>query len=521
MFKNEALLDFTIFDNQTKMRAALDAVEKERAAQKLYACPIIEGKERKGAHILPSLDPSASTTSLGMVHLGEEKDAQDALSSVISGRAKWDATPVEERAQILQRAAALMQQNRFRLSAIIIREVGKTWKEADADVCEAIDFCTYYAEHVLAMWPQRKTQEIPGEDNFYFYQPRGTCVVIAPWNFPLAIACGMTVAALVTGNTTILKPAEQSSIIAMEFAKILYAAGVPHSAFAFIPGLGESVGRYLTGSKDVDCICFTGSRAVGLEILKNASIVQPGQNHIKKVILELGGKNAIIIDDDADPDEAIKGILYSAFGFSGQKCSACSRLIIVGPLYDTLLARLAEATKDLIIGAASDSASYLGPVIDEEAYNRILSTIEKAKRDIPLLIEGQAPKGGFFIPPTIFKDVPVDHFIWKEEIFGPVIAAARADNFDEAIAMANGSDYALTGGLYSRSPSHIEQAKRHFRVGNLYINRGCTGAYVGRQPFGGFKMSGIGSKAGGPDYLLQFVEPRTISENTMRRGFAG
>lgn len=522
MFKNEPFLDFTIVENKTCMLQALKEVEMLRAQGALYACPIIGGKERKtGLQSIPSFDPSTSALSLGTVWLGSESDANDALHSMLEGKNAWENTTIESRSEIFLKAAEIMRRDKFRLNAIIIREVGKTWKEADADIAEAIDFCTYYAQQAAKMWPTQKTEVVPGEDNIYFYQPRGISCVISPWNFPFAIACGMTVASLITGNATILKPAEQSSIIAMELTKILYAAGVPSSAFAFIPGLGETVGRALTASRYIDCICFTGSRAVGLEILKAAATVQEGQRHIKKVILELGGKNAIIVDDDADPDEAIKGILYSAFGFAGQKCSACSRLIVVGSMYDSLMARLKGAAQDLIVGIASDPSSYMGPVIDEEAYKRILSVIEVAKKDSQILVQGKVPSGGFFIPPTIFKDVPTNTSLWKEEIFGPVIAATKADSFTKALELANDSDYALTGGLYSRSPLHIEQAKHDFKVGNLYINRGCTGALVCRQPFGGFKMSGIGSKAGGPDYLLQFVEPRTVSENTMRRGFAG
>ena len=416
-----------------------------------------------------------------------------------------------------------MRERKFELSARIIIEVGKTWKEADADVAEAIDFCDYYAELAHEMHVHKKTQDVPGENNFYHYQPRGVAVVIAPWNFPLAIACGMTVAALVTGNTVIFKPAEQSSFIAQELANILYQAGVPSGALQFLPGDGAIVGRTLVSSSLTSMVCFTGSKAVGLEILNKCSIVHPGQTHIKKVILELGGKNAIIVDDDADLDEAIKGILYSSFGFAGQKCSACSRLIVVDSAYEPLLTRLSQAVQDILIGDAQDSSSYLGPVIDKEAYDRIQKTIQKGKSTLKLLSQGnlQQTLNGYFIPPTIFKDVDTQSELWQNEIFGPVVCATKAKDFDHALFLANDCDYALTGGLFSRNPANIEKAKNHFEVGNLYINRGCTGAMVQRQPFGGFKMSGIGSKAGGIDYLLQFTEPRTITENTMRRGFEG
>ena len=362
--------------------------------------------------------------------------------------------------------------------------------------------------------------DIEGEDNFYFYRPRGIAVVIAPWNFPLAIACGMTVASLVCGNVTILKPAEQTSLIAFEFAKILLTAGVPVDAFAFLPGEGESIGRALVQDPRTAIICFTGSKTVGLEILKNASVLAEGQKHIKKVITELGGKNCIIVDEDADLDEAIKGILYSAFGFAGQKCSACSRLVILKDIYERLLSRLADACNDLIVGPAGDSSSYFGPVIDKDSQSRILKIINDSKSQLNLLAQTKVPDFGYFVPGTIFRDVPLDHYIWQEEIFGPVLACAAAKDFEHALQIANDSQYALTGGLYSRSPANIKKAYEEFEAGNLYINRACTGALVCRQPFGGFKLSGMGSKAGGPDYLLQFMEPVCVSENTMRRGFA-
>jgi RHH-type proline utilization regulon transcriptional repressor/proline dehydrogenase/delta 1-pyrroline-5-carboxylate dehydrogenase len=363
-----------------------------------------------------------------------------------------------------------------------------------------------------------------GEENHYLYQPRGVTVVIAPWNFPLAIACGMSVAALVTGNTVLLKPAEQSSLIGYQLARIILEAGVPKEAFAFLPAKGEDVGPYLTGHPEVAMIVFTGSRPVGLSIVESASKVPAGQRMIKKVVAELGGKNAIIVDEDADFDDAIRGVLSSAFGFAGQKCSACSRLIVVGDAYEPFIERLAAATQDLIVGNASDPSSFLGPVVDGEAYERITSTIRSASEHLTLLAQAKVPtelsQRGNFIPPAIFRDVPPTHAIWTDEIFGPVVACARARDFDHALEMATSSEYALTGGVYSRHPQNLQKAKEEFRVGNLYVNRGITGALVGRQPFGGFLMSGIGSKAGGPDYLVQFMEPRVVTENTMRRGFS-
>jgi RHH-type proline utilization regulon transcriptional repressor/proline dehydrogenase/delta 1-pyrroline-5-carboxylate dehydrogenase len=332
----------------------------------------------------------------------------------------------------------------------------------------------------------------------------------------------MVVAALVTGNTVILKPSEQTSIVAYEFSKLVYAAGVPVDAYAFLPGRGEVIGRHLVESPKTSMIAFTGSRPVGLEIIKSAANVTPSQMGIKRVVAELGGKNAIIIDEDADFDDSIRGVLTSAFGFAGQKCSACSRVIVVGDAYEPFITRLAAATVDINVGPTAQPSSFYGPVIDEESYARITGLI-KSCSDVTLLAQGtiaaELQGKGWYVPPTIFRDVPTTHTLWRDEIFGPVVACVQARSFDHALELANDSEYALTGGVFSRNPSNIEKARTEFRVGNLYINRGITGALVCRQPFGGFKFSGIGSKAGGKDYLLQFLEPRTVTENTMRRGF--
>jgi RHH-type proline utilization regulon transcriptional repressor/proline dehydrogenase/delta 1-pyrroline-5-carboxylate dehydrogenase len=364
---------------------------------------------------------------------------------------------------------------------------------------------------------------LPGEENDNLYEPRGVAVVIAPWNFPLAILCGMTTAALVTGNPVIIKPAEQSSVIGAKLMEILQEAGVPAGVANFLPGVGEEIGPTLISHPDVAMIAFTGSKGVGLHINREAATQGPGQDHVKRVLAEMGGKNAIIVDDDADLDEAVLGVAHSAFGYQGQKCSACSRAIIVGSIYEHFLDRLVEVTKSLKIAPAADPASTIGPVIDEEARKRILDFVARGKQESRLVYAGDLgglEPQGFFVAPHIFADVAPTAVIAQEEIFGPVLAVMRAANLDEALQIANGVPYALTGGLYSRSPENIRRVRREFRVGNLYINRKITGALVHRQPFGGFKLSGIGSKAGGPDYLLQFLVPRTITENTMRRGFA-
>ncbi|MCB0317195.1 MAG: L-glutamate gamma-semialdehyde dehydrogenase [Bdellovibrionales bacterium] len=517
-FTNASPTDFSIRENRDLFRSEIERFRNENYG-KIVAYPIINGEKIKTDIIEKSIDPS-SEEELGQVHFAGESHVQDAMQSLIKAKDKWRKTSWKKRADILKKTADIMHERKLELAALIIHEAGKAWKEADADVDEAIDFCIYYAQLAEEMGTPKLTQKVLGEENYYSYFPRGIALVISPWNFPLAIACGMTVAALVTGNCTILKPAEQTSLIAGVFAEILLEAGLPKDVFALLPGKGELIGRNLVKHPNVDIICFTGSKPVGLEILKTASEVLPGQTKLKKIICELGGKNAIIVDEDADLDEAIKGILYSAFGFSGQKCSACSRVIAVGDAYERLIERLAKAAKDIIIGEAYKPETFVGPVIDHEAFQRIQKTILNAEEKHELVCKGDAPRKGFFVPQTVFRDVSEDSELWNEEVFGPVVACAQAESFANAIKMANKSQYALTGGVFSRSPNNIALAKAEFEVGNLYINRSCTGAIVCRQPFGGFKMSGIGSKAGGPDYLLQFVEPRVHTENTMRRGFS-
>ena len=520
MFKNEPLTDFSIEANRSAFSAALQKIEHKIREGTLQAAPIVAGKELSGGDSYTRLDPSATTVTVGKTIFATIEQSEKALACVAEAQPGWADAPASERAKVLRTAAALMRERRHDLSALMVREAGKPWKEADADTAEAIDFCDYYAAELERISAPLRTMEVPGEDNVYFYQPRGVCLVIAPWNFPLAIACGMSAAALVCGNAVILKPAEQTSLIAYELAKVYLEAGVPPQVFAFLPGHGEQIGAHLVDSPAVDMICFTGSKAVGLHIIERAAKTSPQQRSVKRVVAEMGGKNAIIVDEDADLDEAIKGIIYSAFGFSGQKCSACSRLIVLAPIYQQLIKRLCEAAGDVLSGEAREPSTVVGPVIDQESQQRILNTIADAEKTQRLALRGHKPDGGYFVPPAIFRDVDPNHGIWREEIFGPVLAALQVPNFDQALQVANNSRYALTGGLYSRSPRNIERAKREFKVGNLYINRGCTGALVCRHPFGGFKMSGVGSKAGGPDYLLQFMEPRTVTENTMRRGFA-
>lgn len=512
MFTNEALSDFSVTQNEQALRRELHLFQSRLEKEPFQVRPIVDGKELDSTEVFKHFDPSEFKTCIAQNHFAAPEVLKLAEESLSQGLKEWRNLEPGERSSIIRKAAELLRQKRHELNAIIIREVGKPWLEADADVAEAIDFCEYYAAQLPRFAPQ-KTAQPADEENTYLYQPRGMVAVIAPWNFPLAIACGMTVAALITGNVVILKPAEQSGLTGYSLTKILLAAGVPPNAIAFLPGRGETIGRALVISDRINLVCFTGSKQVGLEIIARCGETRPGQQSIKRVIAEMGGKNAIIVDENADLEAALKGVLKSAFGYAGQKCSACSRLIVVGKGYRAFISRLCEEAAKLKVGPAQEPRTDFGPVINQESMQRIMSVASQAEKDCHLAFRGTAAKGGYFVPVHIFRDVPPSHFIWREEIFGPILACRQVSDFTEALTLANDSQYALTGGLYSRSKEHIETAKRHFKVGNLYINRHCTGAMVGRQPFGGFRLSGIGFKAGGPDYLLQFMEPRVITEN--------
>jgi RHH-type proline utilization regulon transcriptional repressor/proline dehydrogenase/delta 1-pyrroline-5-carboxylate dehydrogenase len=518
-FRQEPLTDFARADARESMQRALQEVAGRLGGT--YP-PVIDGKDVRTSETLASPDPSHERRVLG--HFGRATAAQavQAVESAARAFPGWRDTEPARRAECLFAAARVMQRRRFELAAWEVYECGKPWREADGDVAEAIDFCNYYACEMLGLAVPRR-RDVAGEDNSYFYEPRGVAVVIAPWNFPLAILCGMTTAALVTGNTVVMKPAEQSAIVGAKLMEVLREAGVPPGVINYLPGVGEEVGPALVGHRDVAMIAFTGSRAVGLGINRIAAEVPDGQDDIKRIVLELGGKNAIIIDDDADLDEAVHGVVASAFGYAGQKCSACSRVIVPEAMHDAFLGRLVEATRSLTVGPAEEPGSAFGPVIDAEARNRILAAIERGKKEARLAFAGELGSltgEGSYVAAHVFADVPATSSLAQEEIFGPVLAVLKSRDLADALRIANGTRYALTGGLYSRSPDHIARVKREFRVGNLYINRKITGALVDRQPFGGFKLSGIGSKAGGPDYLLQFLQPRTITENTLRRGFA-
>lgn len=515
-FQNAADLDFSEMEVREQSQTSFQQVRQQLGNTYL---PLIDGEYVDTTDVIDSVNPSNFSEVVGKVGLISVEQAAFAMNAAITAFPKWKRTPAKERADILRKAADLLEQRRAELSCWIVLEVGKPVREADAEVSEAIDFCRYYASEMERL-DKGVNYDIWGENNRYHYQPRGIAVVISPWNFPLAIACGMTVAALVSGNCTLLKPAETSSVIAAKLAEILVAAGIPKGVFQFVPGKGSQVGAYLVNHPATHLIAFTGSQEVGCRIYADAAIVQPTQKHLKRVIAEMGGKNAIIVDESADLDQAVVGVAQSAFGYSGQKCSACSRVIVLDSIYDTFVQRLVEATRSLNIGAAELPSTQVGPVIDANAQARIQEYIAQGRAESQLALEMSAPDTGYFIGPVIFSEVSPTATIAQAEIFGPVVAVIRVKDFTEAIAVANGTNYALTGGLYSRTPSHIEIAQAQFEVGNLYINRTITGAIVARQPFGGFKLSGVGSKAGGPDYLLQFLEPRTITENIQRQGFA-
>ncbi|MCA1993916.1 MAG: L-glutamate gamma-semialdehyde dehydrogenase [Coleofasciculus sp. S288] len=515
-FPNASDTDYAEEKARKEAQQAFETVRQQLG--KTYL-PFINGEYQPTETTVDSVNPSNPSEVIGQIGLISIEQAEQALQAAKAAFSSWRKTPVRQRAGVLRKAADLMEKRRAELSAWIVLEVGKPLREADGEVSEAIDFCRYYADEMERL-DQGHNYDIPGETNRYVYHPRGIAVVISPWNFPLAIATGMTVAALVAGNCTLLKPAEVSTVIAAKLAEILVEAGIPKGVFQYVPGKGSKVGAYMVKHPDVHLIAFTGSLEVGCRIFADAAIAQPGQKHLKRVIAEMGGKNAIIVDESADLDQAVAGAVQSAFGYSGQKCSACSRVIVLEPVYDTFLERFVEATRSLNIGVAEVPSTQVGPVIDANARDRIREYIEIGRQEADVALEMPAPDTGYFIGPVIFANVAPNAKIAQEEIFAPVVAVIRAKNFQDALDIANGTTYALTGGLYSRTPSHIQQASTEFEVGNLYINRTITGAIVARQPFGGSRLSGIGSKAGGPDYLLQFTEPRTITENIQRQGFA-
>ncbi|MBF0106399.1 MAG: aldehyde dehydrogenase family protein [Deltaproteobacteria bacterium] len=519
MFINEAYIDFTKKENREWIPAAIMNL---RGRLPLKVPVTVDGRVISGLAVNKVQNPSDHRETVAENGMATQAEADAAILACEKAKKTWGHRPVRERADIIRKAADLMVRDKKELICVEVLEEAKPFKEADADVCEAIDFCRYYADEAERIFRHKPTTDIPGETNHYHYIPKGTCLTVAPWNFPLAILCGMTVAPLVCGDPVIMKPSNQAPAIGYELFKRLIEAGVPKEAVHFMTGSGRNIGDYLVRHPKVHMIAFTGSRDVGLHIVKEAALVHEGQRHVKKVIAEMGGKNAVIIDDDADLDVAVIGCLYSAFGFAGQKCSALSRLIILDNIYDKFKTRFVEGMKSLKVGIAEDLDTKIPAVIDVPSRDRLMSVIERHQKNIAGQIDltPELLARGNFVPPTVFESDDMKSELGQEEFFGPLVTLFKAKDINAAIDLANDSEFALTGGVYSRSPSNIENVKKFMECGNLYINRQISGALVNRQPFGGFKLSGAGGKAGGPDYLLHFTEPRTITENTMRRGFA-
>jgi RHH-type proline utilization regulon transcriptional repressor/proline dehydrogenase/delta 1-pyrroline-5-carboxylate dehydrogenase len=517
-FENETMVDFTRADH----RAAFPQHIAQVRSQLGRTYPLfVNGRELKTGDLIPTLNPNKPSEVLGQICQAGTAEVGQAIAAAKAAFPAWRDTDPKVRAQYLIKAAQAARKRLFELSAWQVLEIGKQWDQAYADVTEAIDFLEYYAREMIRLGPPRRVGHAPGELNHYFYEPKGVAAVIAPWNFPLAISMGMASAAIVTGNCVVFKPSGITSIIGWHLVELFREAGLPEGVFNYTPGRGSVMGDYLVDHPDISLIAFTGSVETGLRIIERAATVHPGQANVKKIISEMGGKNGVIIDDDADLDEAVPHVLYSAFGFQGQKCSACSRVIVLDAVYDKFIERLVSMAKATKVGPSENPAHYMGAVADDKAMKSIKEYAEIGKQEGHLLYESPVPAGeGYWVPMTIIGGIRPEHRIAQEEIFGPVLAVMRARDFDQAIEWANSTRFALTGGIFSRSPEHLAQARRDFRVGNLYINRNNTGALVERQPFGGSRMSGVGTKAGGPDYLLHFMDPRVVTENTMRRGFA-
>jgi RHH-type proline utilization regulon transcriptional repressor/proline dehydrogenase/delta 1-pyrroline-5-carboxylate dehydrogenase len=514
-FHNEPTSNFAEHDRRVAMHAALQTVRAQLGREWMSSI----GSGSPAGVVIESRNPTRPDEVIGRVTSARPDDVDHAVRGAIKGWHAWRETPARDRVDILRKAASLMRKRRDELTAWEILECGKPWREADADLAEAIDFLEFYATEWQRLAPPARLGHQPGELNRRWYHPRGVTAVIAPWNFPLAIPTGMVSAALVTGNPVVFKPSERSSVLGLLLTDVLRKAGVPVDVLSCLAG-GPEIGRGLVQHPEVATIAFTGSKDVGLSIMRDAAVVAPGQTMVKRVIAEMGGKNAIVVDETADLDEAITGVVSSFTGYGGQKCSACSRAIVHASIYDLFLERLKEAVLSLIVGNPEEPGTQVGPVIDSRARVKIKEYIAMGKRDARLVVERAVTGPGWYVGPTVFADVEPTHRLAQEEIFGPVLAVMKAASFQEALTLANSTAYALTGGVYSRSPENLALAQQQFDVGNLYLNRPITGALVSRQPFGGHRLSGVGSKAGGQDYLMQFTVTRIISENTLRRGFA-
>ncbi|ERN52781.1 L-glutamate gamma-semialdehyde dehydrogenase [Alkalihalophilus marmarensis] len=509
-YKHEPFTDFTVEENRKEFQAALKKVEAELGQD----FPLrIGGELVYTDDKITSENPAKKEQVVGRVSKATRDHAEQAMQAALTTFEDWKRWDPEARAEILFKAAAIIRRRKHEFSAYLVYEAGKPWNEADADTAEAIDFLEYYGRQMIELKNGIPVLSRVGENNQYGYIPLGVAVVISPWNFAFAIMAGTTVAAAVTGNTVLLKPASTTPVVAAKFMEVLEEAGMPAGVINYIPGSGSEIGDYIVDHPKTRMISFTGSREVGERIYERAAKVNKGQYWLKRVVAEMGGKDTIVVDKDADLDLAAKSIVASAFGFSGQKCSACSRAVIVEDVYDEVLEKSIALTKELSVGETINDTN-MGPVNDQAAFDKIMSYIEIGKEEGRIVAGGTGDSSkGYFIQPTIVADVEADARLMQEEIFGPVVAFSKAKDFDEALDIANNTEYGLTGAVITRNRQHVEKAKTDFHVGNMYINRGCTGAIVGYHPFGGFNMSGTDSKAGGPDYLQLFLQAKTISES--------
>ena len=509
-FTNEPFVDFSKPENRKAMEGALKKVASEFGKEyPMY----IGGKKVTTTAKMSSTNPSYPTQVIAVFQSATAEMANEAVEAANKAFESWKHVPAEQRAQCLLRVAKILRERRFEMDALICYEAGKTWPEADADTAETIDFCEFYGREMLRLAGPQKVTPMKGEKNYLVYIPLGVGVVIPPWNFPAAIAAGMAMASLVTGNTVVLKPAGDTPTVAAKLVEIAYEAGIPKEALNFLTGPGSVVGDALVRHPKTRYVAFTGSKEVGLRISELAGKAVPGQIWIKRTVLEMGGKDSIIVDEEADVDAAVEGVVQSAFGYQGQKCSACSRAIVSQKIYDDFVQKLVERTKKITVGPSENPNNFMGPVVNKNAMNTILGYIDVGKREGKLLYGGdRAPGDGYFVQPTIIADVDPKARISQEEIFGPVLAVIKARDFDDALEIANNTEFGLTGGVYSRNPQKLEKAQEAFHVGNLYLNRKCTGAMVGAHPFGGFNMSGTDSKTGGKDYLLLFLQAKTVAE---------
>jgi RHH-type transcriptional regulator, proline utilization regulon repressor / proline dehydrogenase / delta 1-pyrroline-5-carboxylate dehydrogenase len=515
-FANEPILELRRPAVRSQLIDALSAVDQTLPLE----VPVMVGSDVRTADgaAIDSTDPGDPDLLVARAAVASERDVDAAIAQASAGFREWSERSGEERATALIGAAAWMRERRLELTALEVRECAKPWPEADADVCEAIDFLEYYARAGIELDRGRPILQVPGERNELRYVARGVTAVISPWNFPIAIACGMTAGALAAGNTVVLKPAEQSPGCALRIVQALRAGGVPPAAISLLPGEGD-VGAALVRRPEVSTIAFTGSQPVGLEIIRAAAEMAPGQKHIKRVVAELGGKNCVIVDADADLDEAVPAIVSSAFIYAGQKCSAAARVLVHEAIADQLIERVAGATRVLVVGQASDLGTEVPPVIERSAQDRVSRYAALAESQGTVVARAElVPERGWFCPPTVAADLEPGSPVLDEEIFGPVLAIERIRDVEHGCEIVDGLPFALTGGLFARDPATVRYVRERTPVGNLYVNRGITGAMVGRQPFGGNRLSGTGTKAGGPDYLLHFVEPRALTENTMRHG---